>query len=109
MSTLRHEIRSTWENGGSLGRSSPATRKGGAHCVPQAVVVAFAGEKPAQPLLAHIRFDRGREPSLARGGKRAGIEVRAEHLHRRLDLMACRLLEQQNSEGKGFLSGRAAG
>jgi len=83
------------------------------HHVPQfaadAVMVALALEETPQPILGDIGFDGGGEPAFPRHRQARRIEIGTEHLDFRLDILARRLLQQQDGDAVGFLAGGASG
>src|SRR6516162_7777554 len=81
---------------------------GVANLLPDAILVAFTEKETPQPLLADVSLDRGRKASVARKCERPGIEIGTEYLNRRTDIVTRRLLEQQDRDRIGFLSGSAA-
>src|SRR5262249_6142353 len=68
----------------------------------------FADEETAQPLFTEVGLDRHGIAAFPRDCQRAGIEIRAKYLDRRLELVVRRLLEKQDGDSVGLLAGGTA-
>jgi hypothetical protein len=72
------------------------------------VLVTFAGEETARPILGHVGLDRERIPPFPGHRQRGVVEIGGERLDL-ADVVARGLLEQEDRDRIGFLAGRAAG
>src|SRR4051812_36057863 len=79
-----------------------------AYLFPPAGLVPLPRKKAAQPFLADGSLDCSPKAPFTRRGERASVEVGAEDLDGRAELMAALLLQQQHGHRIGLFAGGAA-
>ena len=75
--------------------------------LPNPIVIAFTDEEATQPFLGDVGFDRSRVAALARRRERARVEIGAEDLDRRPQIVTRRFLQYQHRNRIGLLAGGA--